>query len=38
MGRARIFEDFSKSVFVEEMLEAASLMSERGWAEETPAT
>ncbi len=33
MGRARIFEDFSKSVFVEEMLEAASLMSERGWAE-----
>jgi rhamnulose-1-phosphate aldolase len=26
-------DDFSKSVYVEEMLEAARLMSERGWAE-----
>jgi rhamnulose-1-phosphate aldolase len=31
--RAKKCEDFSKSVFVEEMLEAARLMSERGWAE-----
>jgi rhamnulose-1-phosphate aldolase len=29
----KIYEDFSKSVYVEEMLEAARLMSERGWAE-----
>ncbi len=33
MGRPREYEDFGKSVFVEEMLEGAKLMSERGWAE-----
>jgi rhamnulose-1-phosphate aldolase len=33
MGRIKGYEDFSKSVFVEEALETARLMSERGWAE-----
>lgn len=33
MSRAKVYEDFGKSVFVEEMLEAARLMSYRGWAE-----
>ncbi|NLD39536.1 MAG: rhamnulose-1-phosphate aldolase [Desulfatiglans sp.] len=33
MSRAKGYEDFGKSVFVEEMLDAARLMSERGWAE-----
>lgn len=33
MGKSKGYEDFGKSVFVEEMLETARLMSERGWAE-----
>lgn len=33
MAKSSGYEDFGKSVFVEEMLDAAGLMSARGWAE-----
>jgi rhamnulose-1-phosphate aldolase len=33
MSKVKVYEDFGKSVFVEEILETARLMSERGWAE-----